>query len=156
VLLHRISDTRAPVAPLKRTMDTANIANKSERLEPLRVLASGISLKMHWRPHVFFNTLSVQPRIAPHPCYECSISVVCGGMFFWIDRRRVMLSVAAARGFNVRFCPQCGAPRVAAAQFCVECGGRLDAPESVLTVSELTSPPASTAGERSPIPLRSA
>lgn len=65
----------------------------------------------------------------------------------------MVLSAAAARGFNVRFCPQCGASLAAAARFCVECGVRLNAPESALS---LTPPRASGAGEQPPISLRSA
>jgi tetratricopeptide (TPR) repeat protein len=67
-----------------------------------------------------------------------------------------MLSVAAAVGFSVRFCPQCGAPVVAGARFCVECGVEVEARSDAAPVSGLVPPDASGAGERLPMPLRAA
>jgi tetratricopeptide (TPR) repeat protein len=65
------------------------------------------------------------------------------------------LQRAAAGGFSVRFCPQCGASVVAAARFCVECGVRLDALEIAATVAGSTPSHAATAGERASARLQS-
>jgi tetratricopeptide (TPR) repeat protein len=65
----------------------------------------------------------------------------------------VVPSVAAARGFNVRFCPQCGAPVVAAARFCVECGVCFDVLKIAATGSASTR--SATAGEQAPARLPS-
>jgi tetratricopeptide (TPR) repeat protein len=57
-------------------------------------------------------------------------------------------------GFNVRFCPQCGAPTIAAARFCVECGVELE----VLASAEIGSsrPHASSPSRQAPMPPSSA
>ena len=52
----------------------------------------------------------------------------------------------------MRFCPQCGAPIVTAARFCVECGVRLDALGTTTTVSASSPPRGASAGERPPAP----
>jgi cytochrome c-type biogenesis protein CcmH/NrfG len=57
---------------------------------------------------------------------------------------------SAARGLKVRFCPQCGAPTVAAARFCVECGVRLT--QATGAESSASTPPrASSAGKPRPV-----
>jgi tetratricopeptide (TPR) repeat protein len=49
--------------------------------------------------------------------------------FLWFNSKLDLLDLLptiAAWGGKVRFCPQCGAPIMAAARFCVECGISLD------------------------------
>jgi len=58
------------------------------------------------------------------------------------------------QGFNVRFCPQCGAPVLAAARFCVECCIRLDAVEIAVPLSTPGPSHTATAIARERAPAR--